>query len=572
MTLRQKYLFLLIALFQWFLHPSCGCFNTLSKPSSPKLAREGPRQDYGCGYFGTGVIIQFLGGHYMWKLEKQRYTPKYQKFWEGGLRWLSYVAIPQERGYKWALSQKQSGIPIIENIIISNLFLRGYQATQDAAYFDFYDKSKKWVISKAVSDYPGSYAWPYMENATFGFVAVTEFGLSGIGAFFLSLYKHTGDEAAKKYAQGVAEWLKAIAIPVPLGGQPGYKWKATYGEVSGWPGHAGSKCFTGWCWGAAGVCWFLYKMYQEFGDETYRLYADGGLNWLKSIAVPEAGGYKWPQYEGKNEYHITWGQGAASIGNIFLLGYQLTGEVSYLEYAQGAARWIISQAVATDGGGYKWVDIQPDKLYFATDWCRGSVPISLFFANLYAETGNELYKKYALGAYKWLNSIKVVDPISGGYTWFISDKESNIAEPPYLAGTASMLRYISKKCRERALEEFADKAALWLIEQRVKEQGGYKWPQRVNISSLNKVKFNMRQMSLQGYPNPFNNSSRLVVSPLPGVKIRIYNLLGQLVREIPNFTSWDGRDNLARAVSPGVYFYELQIDNKSIIKQNLFLK
>jgi YVTN family beta-propeller protein len=57
------------------------------------------------------------------------------------------------------------------------------------------------------------------------------------------------------------------------------------------------------------------------------------------------------------------------------------------------------------------------------------------------------------------------------------------------------------------------------------------------------------------YPNPFNRECYL---PLNG-KCKIYNILGQLVREIKISRSiyWDGRDTRGREVPTGLYFYEV---------------
>jgi hypothetical protein len=70
---------------------------------------------------------------------------------------------------------------------------------------------------------------------------------------------------------------------------------------------------------------------------------------------------------------------------------------------------------------------------------------------------------------------------------------------------------------------------------------------------------------LQNYPNPFNPGCYLWVREKTKT-VRIYNILGQLVREIKisnlqaqgsKFVYWDGKDNGGVDVSSGVYFYEI---------------
>ncbi|MFH1613219.1 MAG: gliding motility-associated C-terminal domain-containing protein, partial [bacterium] len=103
-----------------------------------------------------------------------------------------------------------------------------------------------------------------------------------------------------------------------------------------------------------------------------------------------------------------------------------------------------------------------------------------------------------------------------------------------------------------------------------------------NISELltnskkNKISFS--------YPNPFNPECYIPIeipnnkSSISNIKIKIYNILGQVVREVitNNANSsvyWDGRDNLGKEVSSGMYFYETIINNKTQnCKKMLMLK
>lgn len=72
----------------------------------------------------------------------------------------------------------------------------------------------------------------------------------------------------------------------------------------------------------------------------------------------------------------------------------------------------------------------------------------------------------------------------------------------------------------------------------------------------------------QNYPNPFNHNTIIKYSvPVPSqVKIRIYNVLGQKVRNLVNEPQqagyktihWDGKNDRGVEVSSGVYFYQMQ--------------
>ena len=71
----------------------------------------------------------------------------------------------------------------------------------------------------------------------------------------------------------------------------------------------------------------------------------------------------------------------------------------------------------------------------------------------------------------------------------------------------------------------------------------------------------------QNYPNPFNPTT-VIEYALPKsapVKIQIFNILGQVVRNLvdepqePGYKTvyWDGKDNSGSEVSSGIYFYRI---------------
>ncbi|MCK4416946.1 MAG: T9SS type A sorting domain-containing protein [Candidatus Latescibacteria bacterium] len=86
----------------------------------------------------------------------------------------------------------------------------------------------------------------------------------------------------------------------------------------------------------------------------------------------------------------------------------------------------------------------------------------------------------------------------------------------------------------------------------------------------------------QNYPNPFNPSTEICFSvPAPShVKIAIYNVLGQLVRELTDRTyapgvyrvQWNGTDSANTPVSSGVYLYRMTTNAGAITKRMLLLR
>jgi len=77
----------------------------------------------------------------------------------------------------------------------------------------------------------------------------------------------------------------------------------------------------------------------------------------------------------------------------------------------------------------------------------------------------------------------------------------------------------------------------------------------------------------QNYPNPFNSKTtiRYQVAQLSHVKIKIYNVSGKEIKTIVNeykqagyfILQWDGRDELDKMVSSGIYFCKMEISAKN---------
>jgi hypothetical protein len=86
----------------------------------------------------------------------------------------------------------------------------------------------------------------------------------------------------------------------------------------------------------------------------------------------------------------------------------------------------------------------------------------------------------------------------------------------------------------------------------------------------------------QNYPNPFNPAT-VIEYALPkssDVKIKIYNILGQEVRNLVNerqeagykIIGWDGKDDQGREISSGIYFYRIVAGNFVKAKKMVLLK
>ncbi|TDI87349.1 MAG: T9SS type A sorting domain-containing protein, partial [Caldithrix sp.] len=89
----------------------------------------------------------------------------------------------------------------------------------------------------------------------------------------------------------------------------------------------------------------------------------------------------------------------------------------------------------------------------------------------------------------------------------------------------------------------------------------------------------------QNYPNPFNPST-IISYAIPvsynnqQVKLEIFNALGQKVRTLINehvsanfhTVEWDGRSDLGKPVTSGLYFYRIEAGSFVQVRKMLFLK
>ncbi len=99
-----------------------------------------------------------------------------------------------------------------------------------------------------------------------------------------------------------------------------------------------------------------------------------------------------------------------------------------------------------------------------------------------------------------------------------------------------------------------------------------------DLSGVIPEKFELQQ----NYPNPFNPTTRITFA-LPvqsAVRLIIYDLLGRQVRgllaeELPagyHAVSWDGTNDKGRAVSSGIYFYQLEAGDFEQSRKMIMLK
>ncbi len=100
----------------------------------------------------------------------------------------------------------------------------------------------------------------------------------------------------------------------------------------------------------------------------------------------------------------------------------------------------------------------------------------------------------------------------------------------------------------------------------------------INIEppALSAQEIDINDFSSRNYPNPFRSSTTIAFSsknPIQNTEIKIYNIKGQLVRELQLVASsptnsieinWDGKDDKKNILSAGVYLYKFVGNEKTI--------
>ena len=114
------------------------------------------------------------------------------------------------------------------------------------------------------------------------------------------------------------------------------------------------------------------------------------------------------------------------------------------------------------------------------------------------------------------------------------------------------------------------------------QQGGIQLLTNVDDGN-NNINIENTYIIAQNYPNPFNPSTIISYS-IPAnlankrTKLRIYNIHGELIRELVNenlpagnyLSRWNGKNSSGITVSSGVYFYEISSENHRFVgKMNL---
>jgi len=112
----------------------------------------------------------------------------------------------------------------------------------------------------------------------------------------------------------------------------------------------------------------------------------------------------------------------------------------HLYHAEAGARWLMSIAVEPSPGIYKWYNSDLDTTTFMTEQSMGVVGVGKFFLMLYNATGNATYLEYAEGAGKWL--ISLAEPTAPDACRWSKWEGLNEYDPDHYGGIGSTIEYL----------------------------------------------------------------------------------------------------------------------------------
>ena len=174
------------------------------------------------------------------------------------------------------------------------------------------------------------------------------------------------------------------------------------GDTARWPvSNASTECFTSIQYGAAGIGNFLLTIYNVTGNQTYLTYAQYAGNWLLSIAQSDASGVYWSISDQNASVATGMEYGVAGVIEFLFSLYNVTGDTRYLDAAKQGTAWLYSQLelVGSSPNVYRIPSIVlPTRSnVFLLGLGHGEAGVALAFLVAYNITGNQTYLGAARG-------------------------------------------------------------------------------------------------------------------------------------------------------------------------------
>jgi lantibiotic modifying enzyme len=352
---------------------------------------------------------------------------------ESAAEYLMAVAVPDGGGLKWAefngsAAKFKTGY-LKGTTGVGEFFLDLYNSYKGDPFFggitpnaeQYLDVAKgaaAWLQARAIAENDG-YKWPQSfegDNSISGSNNYTSMydGAAGIGTFFLDMYRTTGDATYLPYAEGAANWLESVANKT-------YGFAFTEHDAQ----DQTTDLSTRWTFGSPGIGGFFIDLYLATDNSTYFTWANETVEGLIHYALTDEGGYSWTQLSGNTKRFVGRWHGAAGVATFFLEMYDLTGNTTFLDYAEGTADWIYGTHEENQGDFYPDDNATVTKDYKLGGWSRSPAGIGSFFLRLYETTGTQTYMDHVVEIASFLIANATMS--NGGMTWEDSTGNDRIA-------------------------------------------------------------------------------------------------------------------------------------------------
>jgi hypothetical protein len=221
-----------------------------------------------------------------------------------------------------------------------------------------------------------------------------------------------------------------------------------------------------------------FFLYMSAIDTSYIHLWKGALHWLSEIKKEAGDGYWWPYEQGTDKYLPGM---VAGIGTAYLEAYLATDSVTYYDLAQGAIRWLISEAEEETTGCYKWRRVSDEDLYTPVhDY--GILDIGDFFLKAYDLTHDTTVARYLKGIANWLKYKAVKDSIGYKWHWFADSGAFQSGWCRGAAGIGEFFYHMHERFGDTLVDtswyiDYADSALYWVVSVAEEESTNcYRWP------------------------------------------------------------------------------------------------
>ncbi len=283
--------------------------------------------------------------------------------------------------------------------------------------------------------------------------SVTE---ANIGNVFLKVYNISQNETYLDFSKSLANWLIANANKSGIWA----RWaKSQGGNVFYISGSESSSEYGG----APQIGNFFLNLYLKTNNQTFLNYSKKAANWLINTTVNISGLYMWNETTSSTAKYTSFLRGAANVGNFLTELYAITNNGIYLDYAQGAANWLINITTITNNYSYYEKISSPNTIYFSLE--GGAAGIGNFFLNLYKKTTNDTFLNYAIGTANYL--IKVSNGTINNCFW-ARKNDYGFYYTGFTRGTAGIAYYfvnLFETINSEIYLNYSKGALNWLISQ-----------------------------------------------------------------------------------------------------------